>query len=308
MNPAEALYQERERRYREEEKEAMEHKGDIRQIRRLSQYLKPRKKQILIAVALSMMIAVLIPLPMILVKITLDKYIVPGVLSGLGLMALLLLLSQACIFLLERTANVMIAQIGQDSMRDLRLEIFRHLQAQPLRFFDKNPVGRLITRITSDVNVLNELFAQGVIGIFQQIFSLIVILGVLFYTNWQLTLWVLPIIPLIALASWNFKNNIFFSYRLTRVRLSRLNTFMQENLTGMRTVQANTREDSQFKVFDRMNDANREAHQAKRGDYFDVLPDHRSSLHAWPGNCAVARGNALYTRLRIDCRGGCDSR
>ncbi|MEO8376220.1 MAG: ABC transporter ATP-binding protein [Candidatus Sumerlaeota bacterium] len=150
--------------------------------------------------------------------------------------------------------------MGQHTMRDLRLEVFNHIQSQPLRFFDRNPVGRLITRITSDVNVLNEMFAQGVVGVFQQIFSLFVIIGVLLWFNWQLTLWVMLVLPIIAIASWNFRNNVFVSYRLTRVRLSRLNTFMQENITGMRTVQANGREATQFETFDHLNASHRDAH------------------------------------------------
>ncbi len=260
MNPAEVLERARRERYRAEENEALQRRGDLRQMKRLLRYLRPRRKAVILAILLSTLIAVLTPLPMVLIKEAIDVYIMPGNYGGLALMAGLLLLSAGMIFFLKKTSHYMIAKIGQHTMRDLREEVFSHIQSQPLRFFDRNPVGRLITRVTSDVNVLNELFAQGVVGIFQQVFSLIVILGVLFYFNWQLTLLILPVIPLIALASWNFRNNVFVSYRLTRVRLSRLNTFMQENITGMRTVQANTREDPQFRLFDELNRAHRDAH------------------------------------------------
>lgn len=260
MSLARQAREERERRYQEEEQEALQKQGDIRQARRVLRYLAPRKKQVATAVGLSILLALMIPVPMILIKHTIDAYIVPGRTDGLFLMAGVLLVISVAVFLVERTSTLLITKIGQYSMRDLRQEIFNHLQKQPLRFFDRNPVGRLITRITSDVNVLNELFAQGVVGIFQQLFSLVVIVGVLFYFNWQLTLWLLPVFPLIALASWNFRNNVYFSYRLSRVRLSRLNTFMQENITGMRTVQANTREKDQYDTFERMNDKNRDAH------------------------------------------------
>lgn len=260
MSLADQARNDRERRYQEEEREALQKQGDIRQARRVLRYLAPRKKQVAIAVGLSILLALMIPVPMILIKHTIDSYIVPGRTDGLFLMAGVLMLISLAVFFVERTSTLLITKIGQYSMRDLRQEIFNHLQKQPLRFFDRNPVGRLITRITSDVNVLNELFAQGVVGIFQQLFSLVVIVGVLFYFNWQLTLWLLPVFPLIALASWNFRNNVYFSYRLSRVRLSRLNTFMQENITGMRTVQANTREKDQYETFERMNDRNRDAH------------------------------------------------
>ncbi len=271
LSPGEIARQGRRRRYREEEQEALQKRGDVRQAARLLVYLRPRWHKVLIAVLLSVGVALLAPAPMIIIKTAIDEFITPvasgTVAGGLGdamfgllVMALILFIVEALLFAIERYNTVLIAQIGQYTMRDLRLEIFRHLQNQSMRFFDKNPVGRLITRLTSDVNTLNELFAQGVVGVFQQLFSLVVIAGVLLYFNWQLTLWLVPIIPLIALASWNFRNNVYYAYRLSRVRLSRMNTFMQENITGMRTVQANTREEPQFEIFDDLNNANRQAH------------------------------------------------
>ncbi|MCC5877664.1 MAG: ABC transporter ATP-binding protein [Candidatus Sumerlaeia bacterium] len=257
---SEAIKQAREERYRREEKESLEHKGDIAQIKRLWKYLSPRKGMIAWAVFLSILIALLAPVPMILVQYAIDNFIMEGLIGGVVLMAGLLLLTRLIHFAIERYTWVLIAEIGQYSMRDLRLDIFNHIQRQSLRFFDRNPVGRLITRITSDVNVLNELFAQGVVGIFQQVFSLVVIVAVLFWYNWYLALWAMTILPLVLLASWNFRNNVFYTYRLTRVRLSRMNTFFQENITGMRTVQANTREKPQAEIFDRLNDMHRDAH------------------------------------------------
>jgi ATP-binding cassette subfamily B protein len=197
---------------------------------------------------------------LVIIQYTIDEYIQPGVMAGVIIMTGALLLFQILMFFLEKSSWFLIARIGQFAMRDLRLDIFNHIQSQPLRFFDRNPVGRLITRLTSDVNALNELFAQGVVGVFQQILQLVFILGLLFYYNWQLTLWIMPTIPLIMIASYNFRNNVYVSYRLTRVRLSRLNSFMQENVTGMRTVQANTRESSQYDSFDHLNDEHRDAH------------------------------------------------
>ncbi|CAN5426711.1 ABC transporter ATP-binding protein [soil metagenome] len=257
---ADPMIDSRRERYREEERESLQKQGDLAQMKRLLKYLAPRRRAVMLAIGLSVAIALLAQAPMIIIKHAIDGYIVPGNYNGLYLMAGMLVATQGVLFFIDHYSQYLISRIGQDSMTDLRTEVFDHLQKQPLRFFDRNPVGRLITRITSDVNVLNELFAQGVVGIFQQIFSLIVILGILFYYNWYLTLCVLPTIPLIGLASRNFRNNVFTSYRLTRVRLSRLNTFMQENITGMRTVQANTREESQFHHFDELNDAHRNAH------------------------------------------------
>lgn len=260
MNAIEQIRRARTERYREEDRESLQKVGDLRQMKRLLRYLHPRRGVVALAVVLSILIAVLTPLPMVVIQIGIDHYILPGNFGGVIFCAAALLAAQVLLFGIERWTNILIARIGQDAMRDLRMELFEHIQSQPLRFFDRNPVGRLLTRLTSDVNVLNELFAQGVIGIFQQVFSLIVILAVLFYYNWTLTLWVLLVIPPIAFASWNFRNNVFISYRLTRVRLSRMNSFMQENITGMRNVQSNVREGSQFEIFDQLNDSHREAH------------------------------------------------
>jgi ATP-binding cassette subfamily B protein len=254
------LLDERRARYRAEETESLRREGDGRQLKRLLKYLQPRRNEVLLAIALSLVIGVLSTAPMVIIKYAIDGFIVPGLYKGLIMICGLLILVNAVLFFIEQYTQYLISRIGQRTMHEMRMDIFRHVQAQPLRFFDKNPVGRLITRITSDVNALNELFAQGIVGIFQQIFMLFVILGVLFYYNWYLTLWVLPVIPVILLASWNFRNQVFFSYRLSRVRLSRLNAFMQENVTGMRTVQANTREGDQFSHFRELNDDHRQAH------------------------------------------------
>ncbi len=260
MNATDKLRASRFKRYEKEEREALEHEGDWGKVKRLMRYLRPRRKPIAIAIVMSVVTALLVPVPMIIAQYTIDTYIMQGDLGGVFLMAGVLLSASLLLFGMEAAGHYLIAKIGQDSMKDLRMDVFDHIQSQSPRFFDRNPVGRLITRITSDVNVLNELFAQGVVGIFQQVFSLVVILGVLFYYNWYLTLWFLPVTILVFLAAWNFRNNVSISYRLTRVRLSRLNSFMQENLTGMRTVQANNREKSQFSHFDELNDSHREAH------------------------------------------------
>lgn len=260
MNAAANDAEARRRRYREEETESLKKIGDVGQMKRLLKYLAPRRQQVLLAIGLSMAIALLTLLPLILIKYTIDGPIMNGDGVGLLLMCAGLLALTALTFFVERYNAVLIARIGQDTMRDIRLEIFRHLQQQPLRYFDRNPVGRLITRLTSDVNVLNELFSNGIVGLFQQILSLFLIVGMLLYFNWQLTLWVMLVLPLMLVASWYFRNNVFREYRLTRVRLSRMNAFTQENITGMRTVQSNTREKSQYDIYDELNDGHRQTH------------------------------------------------
>lgn len=256
---AETLRRDRTERYREEERESLQKQGDLRQLKRLMKYLRPRRKQVLLAVLVTTSIGALSLLPLVLIKHAIDAYILPGKMGGVIVIAGALVLVQAISFALERWSQILIARIGQQSMRDMRLEIFDHIQSQSLRFFDRNPVGRLITRLTSDVNALNELFSQGIVGIFQEFLQLFFILGLLLYYNWYLTLWTLPVIPLILVASNHFRSNVFIFYRLMRVRLSRMNSFVQENVTGMRTVQANTREGRQFEIFDQLNGEHRDS-------------------------------------------------
>lgn len=233
---------------------------DWTQIKRLWRYLAPRKVRIAIAVVLSIGLSFLILLPTILTQVIIDEFLVNKDLSGLLPLGTAILAAMLIGLVLESWTQYEIARIGQETMRDLRLELFRHLEAQSLRFFDKKPVGYLVTRMTSDVNVLNEFFAQGIVGIFQQFFMLIGIIGILFYYNWQLALWSMIIVPMVYVLSKKFRASIRLSYRLTRSRLSRMNTHVQENVAGMRAVQANTKEERQYEQFEELNDLHRDAH------------------------------------------------
>lgn len=233
---------------------------DWSQIKRLWRYLAPRKFRIAMAVVLSISLSFLILLPAILTKVIIDTYLAKGDLTGLTPLGMVMLVAMMISLILESWTQFEIAKIGQETMRDLRLELFRHLEKQSLRFFDKKPVGYLVTRMTSDVNVLNDFFAQGIVGIFQQCFMLVGIILVLFYYNWQLALWAMIIVPMVYFLSAKFRTSIRLSYRLTRSRLSRMNTHIQENVAGMRAVQANTKEARQFNQFEDLNNLHRDAH------------------------------------------------
>ncbi len=250
----------RRKRDQEEEREALTSTGDATHLRRLIRYLAPMRRRVLIAIATSITTALLMLAPMWVIQHTIDEHILKGNMEGVVWMAVVLLVVQAVLAGLDAWNNYHIAQIGNNAMTQLRLDVFNHLQRQSASFFGRNPVGRLVTRVTGDVNALYELFSQGLIGIFQQVFFLVAVIGLLFWTNWRLTLWVLLIMPGVVIVSRNFGRGIQRTYRLTRVRLSRLNAFLQENLTGMKTVQAFTREALQFGRFRDLNAAHRDAH------------------------------------------------
>ena len=147
--------------------------------------------------------------------------------------------------------------MGQLVMFDLRREIFSHLQRLPVSYFDRRPIGRLVTRVTNDVDALNELFTAGLVSIFGDVFLLGGIVAVLFWFNWRLALVTFAIMPLLALLTLWFKVRARQSYRLVRVKLAAINAFLQEQITGMSVVQLFNRERGSFDQFREINDEHR---------------------------------------------------
>src|SRR5437764_11143022 len=143
--------------------------------------------------------------------------------------------------------------LGQRVMRDLRLEIFRHLQRLSVSYFDRNPVGRLITRVTSDVETLNELFTSGVVAGLGDLFTLVAISVAMLIMDWRLALASFAVIPFVVLVSGLFRKGVRETYRDIRARLARINAFLQERLTGMRIVQLFGQEEREARSFDELN-------------------------------------------------------
>jgi ATP-binding cassette, subfamily B, multidrug efflux pump len=152
------------------------------------------------------------------------------------------------------------ALLGQNVMRDLRLKLFSHLQRLPIAFFDRNPAGRLITRVTSDVETLNELFTAGVVSGMGDLFTLLAISVAMLITDWRLSLAAFAVIPLVVLVSHVFRVKVREAYRDIRTRLARINAFLQERLSGMRVVQLFGRERDEARRFDALNESHLEAH------------------------------------------------
>src|SRR5207342_2165645 len=136
-------------------------------------------------------------------------------------------------FLLEYLQTYFMQWAGQMVMYDLRSEIFRHLQRLHIGFYDKNPVGRLVTRVTTDVDALNEMFTSGVVSIFEDIFVLAGILAIMLCMNWWLALITFSVLPLIFWATMVFRKSVRDSYRRIRTAIARINAYLQEHVTGM---------------------------------------------------------------------------
>ena len=163
-------------------------------------------------------------------------------LTGINVAAGLYLLTLVGGFAVLYTQVVLMNLMGQYIMYDLRKEIFSHLQRLDVQFFDRNPVGRLMTRVTTDVDALNELFTAGFVAIFGDIFVLLGIIGVLFWMDWRLALVLFSITPFIVLASIWFRRGARITYRAVRARIAAINAFLQEHISGMATVQLFNRE------------------------------------------------------------------
>jgi len=241
------------------EEEALGKAYDGRLMRRLLRYLRPHRRAVLVAFVALLAHSGLQLVQPLLTKIAIDDYIATGDLDGVATIGLVFLLVLVLSFGFEYLETWTMQMTGQRIMYDLRLEIFRHLQRLGLRFYDRNPVGRLMTRVTSDVDVLNELFVAGVVAVFGDLATLVGIMVVLVVMDWRLALVAFAVLPVIALITHWFRRHARDSYRQVRVLIARINAFLQENLVGTSTVQLFVRESSNSRRFDDINRQHRDA-------------------------------------------------
>ncbi len=233
---------------------------DARLMKRLLRYLRPYKAKVVVSVILLLVVTGLQLSGPVLMQIAIDKYIAVGDDAGLLRLTLLYLGILVAAFVLGYIQFYTMQVIGQSVMYDIRMQVFRHLQRLHLQFFDKNPVGRLVTRVTNDVNVLNELFSSGVVAVFGDILTLVGIIIAMLYYNWQLALITFAVLPFLVLATAIFRKKVREVYRQVRIRLARLNAFLQEHITGMSVVQLFNREKTTFFRFDEINDKLKQSH------------------------------------------------
>ncbi|HEV7484549.1 MAG TPA: ABC transporter ATP-binding protein [Thermoanaerobaculia bacterium] len=194
------------------------------------------------------------------------------------------------------TQMVLMNLMGQYIMYDLRKQIFGHLQKLDIQFFDRNPVGRLMTRVTTDVDALNEMFTAGFVSIFGDIFVLAGIVGMLFWMNWRMALVLFSIVPLIVLITAWFRRGARVTYRQTRVRIAAINAFLQEHISGMATVQLFNREADEAEKFEGLNERHRDANLQSVFYYsifypvIELIETIGLALIVWYGGGQVLRG------------------
>ncbi|HTC47398.1 MAG TPA: ABC transporter ATP-binding protein [Candidatus Aquilonibacter sp.] len=251
-----------------QEEEVLGKAYDSRLMARLLKYLRPYRWQVAIALASILLKSFADVLGPYLTKVAIDRYLAPvkGLSSGFwswlspraitgiaqiaGIYVGLLIFS----FLLEFLQTYFMQWTGQKVMFDLRRQIFRHLQRLHIAFYDKNPVGRLVTRVTTDVDALNEMFTSGVVSIFEDLFVLLGILGVMLCMNWKLALITFAVLPFIVYSTKIFRDRVRDSYRRIRVAIARINSYLQEHISGMVVLQLFNRE---RKAYDRFSEINR---------------------------------------------------
>ncbi|PYQ38763.1 MAG: antibiotic ABC transporter ATP-binding protein [Acidobacteria bacterium] len=258
-----------------QEEEVLGKAYDSRLMRRLLTYLRPYGWQVGIALTAIVLKSFADVLGPYLVKVAVDRYLAPtpGAMSGLwnwldprplkgiaqisGIYFGLLIFT----FVLEFLQTYFMQWTGQKVMFDLRSQIFRHLQRMHVGFYDKNPVGRLVTRVTTDVDALNEMFTSGVVSIFEDFFVLAGIVAIMLCMNWKLALITFAVLPLIVVATKIFRDKVRDSYRRIRVAIARINSYLQEHVSGMVVLQLFNRERKAYHRFSEINRSHMDAYK-----------------------------------------------
>jgi ATP-binding cassette subfamily B protein len=276
---------------------------DARLMRRLLTYLRPYRLQVAWAFLAIVSYSVLQLAQPYLTKLAIDRYIAQGDLEGLDRIAGAFLAILAGSFLLEYAQTYTMQTVGQRIMFDLRMQICGHLQRLDVRFYDRNPVGRLMTRVTSDVDVLNDLFTGGVVAVFGDVFTLAGIMIVLVVMDWRLALVAFSVLPLIVFVTQWFRRNVRDSYRTVRLWIARINAYLQEHITGMSTVQLFRRERRTFARFDEINRAHANANIESIFYYavfypaIEVISALAAAFIIWWGGGGVLQGSLTLGAL-----------
>ncbi len=244
------------------EEEALGKAYDSRLMRRLLQYMKPYKWHVVLALV---MVAIVTPLelaPPLIFRKGIDSFFVPelkGAITeafawrGIGWLSLVLLVVLVFDFLAQYIQIRIMQRVGQQTMYDMRREIFSHMQRLPMSYFDRNPVGRLVTRVTTDVDALNDLFAAGVVTMINDFFLLVVMAGLLFKIDKRLALDTLAVLPGILIVTMIFRKFVRDANRRIRTAIARINAFLQEYISGMSVVQLFNRERKAMDEFEKRN-------------------------------------------------------
>lgn len=276
---------------------------DLNVLRRLFVFAKPYIGIFYFLVFLTIALSVVGPLRPMLIQRAIDNNVAQGDYPGLVNMILLLiglLVIQAIVQYLHTFYS---GWLGQNIIKDIRIKLYRHIQSLKLTFFDKTPIGRLVTRNVSDIETLAEVFSTGIAGIIADVMQLLVILGFMFWMDWSLTLVSLSLLPILILATYVFKEKIKVAFNEVRAAVSNLNSFVQEHITGMNIVQIFNSEKREFEKFKEINKEHRKANINSvlyYAIYFpvsEVIQAAGIGLIVWYGGGQLVQGNVEFGML-----------
>lgn len=252
------------------EEEALGRVYDSHLAKRLFRYLRPYRGWVAIAALLTIPIAPLAAVGPPLFEIAVDRYFVPvlhgqitpaAAVRGLGWISMVYLVTLVLGFALMYFQVRVMQKVGQDTMYDLRKEIFEHLQRLPISFYDRSPVGRLVTRVTTDVDALNDLFASGIAAMVNDALLLVLFIFIMLKMNWRLALATFAVLPLLFICTWIFRDKVRDANRRIRTAIARINAFLQEHISGMSVVQLFNRERKARAQFAELNRIHMEAYK-----------------------------------------------
>jgi len=270
---------------------------DINLLKRVFKYVKPYKGIFTWSVILTIILAALAPTRPFLIQYTVDKFILNNDKAGLinfSLLMLGLLLVQTVV---QYYHTFLTNRLGQSTIKGLRIDVFNHISKLKLSYFDRTPIGQLITRTVSDLETIADIFSEGLIMIIGDILQLIALIGVMIWTDWKLSLIVLTPMPLLILATYIFKESIKSAFQEVRTQVSQLNTFLQEHISGMNITQYFAREDQEMKKFKEINAKHRDANIRSNWYYsifypvVEIISAMSIGLLVWFGSKSIMEHN-----------------
>jgi len=241
-------------------------------LKRVFQYVKPYRGIFIWSVILTILLAVVAPVRPFLIKYTLDNYILKGHYKGLLMMTVIMLVLLVVQSVIQYSHTLLTNILGQSAIRDLRINVFNHITSLRLKYFDRTPIGQLITRTVSDLETISDIFSEGLIVIIGDILQVIAIIGVMFYADWALTLMVLLPMPLLIIATSIFQKSIKSAFQQIRTEVSNLNTYLQEHITGISIIQYFAREEQEYRKFKKINTRYRDANIRSNWYYSIFFP------------------------------------
>lgn len=273
---------------------------DLPTLKRLYTFVRPYQGKFYLLIAIIMINAVLAPLTPLLIKYTIDKPIAEGNYNQLALMLAVMVVVLIVQGFVQFWNTYMAGWLGQYIIRDIRVQLYEKIIGLRLKFFDNTPIGRLVTRTISDVETLSNVFSDGMAAIAGDILQLVLIIGVMFYTDWKLSIISLSMIPLMLFCTYVFKEKIKDAFNEVRAAVSNLNSFVQEHITGMSIVQIFSSEDIEYKKFEEINKVHRDANIRSilyYSIYFpvaDVISAAGTGLVVWYGSKQILNAEVTF--------------